>query len=688
MKYLNPKEDLENRIEDLLIKLSLDEKFRLLYGYYNNTTFPIDRLNVPSLRLSDGPHGCATHKSDKLKNTYFPAAVGLASTWNLSLAEEFGKALAEEFRASNRHVVLGPGINIQRSPLCGRNFEYLSEDPFLASKIVVPIIQGIQSMRISACVKHFCCNNQETMRTASNSIVDERTLNEIYFPAFKAAITEAKTWMIMGSYNLVNEKWVYENKEILGDTLFAKWKSDTCVISDWDATHALKEPDVCIKAGLSLEMPKPFVYKTELVKKAFDERKFTESDLDNVIRRLLRVMFRVGLFDPVELIPQGSRNTKEHLDLAMKIAEESFVLLKNKDNILPLNPQKIKKIALKGIFSKFQPNLNKFGGSSVVVAPTKIVTIKMALEERIKSHGYNIQIVHNPKDADVVLYVTGILQFLRGDCEGLDREWLNLSSRIEKKIKKIAKKNHNTIVILYNGGPIAMDNWIDSVKGILEVWQPHQIGGHAIVNTIFGDVNPSGKLPMTFPKSLQDSPAHQTPRQFSSPHINLIKVMIYESYLKGKEGKADVYYDEGIFVGYRHFDKFNVTPLFPFGFGLSYTSFEYSNLKLEYDGKLPMIISFDIKNIGLVAGAEIAQLYVSDLECSVPRPIKELKGFAKVFLQPQEIKTIKIKLDKQDFSFYDVKTHQWVVEDGDFKILIGKSSRDIVLSKIVQIKNI
>ncbi|MHA1584005.1 MAG: glycoside hydrolase family 3 C-terminal domain-containing protein, partial [Promethearchaeota archaeon] len=434
------------------------------------------------------------------------------------------------------------------------------------------------------------------------------------------------------------------------------------VMTDWYASKRIETTENCINAGLSLEMPKNIRYTSKNLQIAYDKKKFSEEALDFVVKRLLRIMFLVGIFDDEKKLPQGSRNTPEHQKIARKIAEEGIVLLKNDDNILPLDASKIKKITILGPNAKKKTGKPLFGGSAAVVPPYEITPF-VGLKKKCNKE--KIEIVKDPADADVAILVLGLNHKFHNDSEGSDRKRLELPEKQVKLIKQTVTQNPNTIVVLINGSPIAMEDWIEKVPAILEAWYPGMEGGNAIADILFGNINPSGKLPITFPKKLSDSPAHKSERTFPG------------------DGEK-VFYDEGIYVGYRHFDKEHIDPLFPFGFGLSYTEFKYSNLRIskeKFSKNESTEVSVDIMNKGTRSGAEIVQLYIEDLESRIDRPPKELKGFKRIQLEPQEKKEMKFTLYPENFAFYDDSVHDWVVESGIFKILIGSSSRDIKLQK-------
>ena len=668
LPFMDSDLDLEKRVEDLLGRLTLEEKFSLSKGKWNAVFHvnPIKRLGIKAYKMTDGPHGIGSGVLiSRIKTTYFPGAIGRCATWNPKLSEEFGIAIGQEVREIGFNMLLAPGINILRTPLCGRTFEYQTEDPYLNSRTVVALVKGLQSQRIAACVKHYACNNQEHERFKVSSEVSERALQEIYLPAFKATVQEADAWSFMSCYNKVNGIYGSENKDLLKDRLRDEWGFRGFVVSDWFATRYTTSTENCMNAGLSLEMPGSFsgslllirsVFTKKQLRKAFLEGKFSEETLNENIRRFLRVMFLTGHFDAKSKLPPGSRATPEHITVSRRIAEEGIVLLKNENNILPLNIEKITKIAVLG------PNAKKkmaFGGGSSLVRSKYEITPLKGLQNKCQG---KIEFVKTAAEADVTIIFAGLNHKGGNDCEGSDRKSLDLPQKQIDLIKQTTQENKNTIVVLINGSPIAMDDWIDKVPAIIEAWYAGLEGGNVIADILFGNINPSGKLPITFPKKLSDSPAHQSPKTYP--------------------GTDKVFYEEGIFVGYRHFDTKNIEPLFPFGHGLSYTTFTYENLQIDKetmseDDKIS--ISLDIINAGERAGAEVVQLYVQDVESSIERPLKELKGFQKIFLGPSEKGSVTFELSKPDLSFYDETNHCWTAEQGIFKILLGSSSRDIRL---------
>lgn len=665
--------DIEERLNDLLGRLTLKEKFKLLHArrFHLYDSNGINRLGIKFCGLTDGPLGVARHSSQK-KNTRFPTTIGVAATWNPDLVKKMGIVIGKETRATGNHIILAPGINIERTPLGGRTFEYMSEDPYLTKEIAKQLVKGCQEQSVSACLKHYVANNQETNRRAIDVVIDERTLHEIYIRAFIDVVKEADPWSIMTCYNKVNGKFGSENKYILRDILIDKYGFSGFFVTDWLATLP-KEIDTanCINAGLSLEMPFAIKYRAKNVKKALKRGKITENAIDDVVKRLLRTYIRVGLADKKNDLPKGIRNTKEHQSIARRIAEESMVLLKNSSQLLPLDGSKIRKITVLG------PNINKkfgrfiYGGSSAVVPPYEITPLK-----GIKSKCMSMNIVVNTsnkdiKNSDAVILIMGLNHSKGMDSESGDKHYLELPDDQISLIKETTLSNSNVIVVLVNGSPIAMEGWIDKVPTILEAWYPGMEGGTALANVLFGEVNPSGKLPVTFPKKLTDSPAHNSQRSFPG--------------IPDKKKPEFVYYDEGVFVGYRYFDEKNIDPLFPFGYGLSYTNFELSNLKFHEINRETIRLSIDIMNIGSVSGAEIIQFYATDLESSVKRPPKELIAFKKIFLKPNDKQSVLINIDTNRLSFYDTKINDFRLEPGKFKILVGTSSRDIKLENVIEI---
>jgi beta-glucosidase len=685
------------QIEKLLSQMTLEEKISMIHANSKFTTAGIERLGIPPLHLSDGPHGIreeiqpyswepAGWTNDS--SSYFPTGTALAATWNPDLAHEVGNALGEEARARNKDVLLGPAINIHRTPLCGRNFEYMSEDPYLISQMVVPYIQGVQERNVAACVKHYVLNNQEYDRDSVNVKVDLRTLHEIYLPGFKAAVKEGKVLTVMGAYNKFQNDFCCGNNFLINDILKSEWGFPGFIMSDWNATHSTVKS---ANAGLDLEMGtdvKNFddYYFAKPLLEAIKKGQVEEKVVDDKVRRILRVMFQTKMFEKRE---QGSFNTLEHQMTAHKVAREAIVLLKNEGGLLPLNKTGVKSIAVIGDNAKRKHA--RGGYSSGIKALYEItplqglinnignkVQINYALGyEKTSKEEYGIPLIHTPnperaekllqeavataEKSDVAIIFAGLNHDY--DTEGKDRPDMKLPYNQDELIQAVYQANPKTIVVLISGSPVEMNPWVNEIPAILQAWFAGMEGGTAMAEVLFGEVNPSGKLPFTFPKKLSDSPAHKI-GDYPGKNLN-------------------VEYKEGILVGYRYFDTKKVEPLFPFGHGLSYTQFEYSDLKIHKNGKdegLPVEVRFKIKNVGNRFGEEVPQLYVSDIEASVVRPAKELKKFTKIKLQAGEEKQILLELDQDAFSYYDVNSSSWVVEPGKFGILIGSSSRDIRLS--------
>ncbi|NPD88725.1 MAG: glycosyl hydrolase [Asgard group archaeon] len=669
---------IEEKVERLIEELTLEEKFKLMVGFFRFQTNTIPRLGIKTFKVTDGPLGISQHSSMLRKNTKFPAGINLAASWNRELAYKCGEAIGREARAINRLCVLGPGINIDRSPLNGRTFEYYSEDPHLTKEISIPFVKGIQSQRIAACPKHYVANNQETHRHIIDVQVDERTLQEIYLRAFKEIVEEANPWTIMSSYNLVNGEYVHGSYKLLKEILMAKWGFNGFVMTDWWATQdrGVTQPttEEAIKAGLTLEMPVPILYGEEELLENYKKGKFSEDNINELIRRLLRVYAQVGMFEDEKDLPKGERNTKRHQELARRMAEEGIVLLKNEKQFLPLNTDNIDTIAVLGPNAKRKFGKMLLGGAAAVTPPYEITPHK-GLKEKCKG---KIKIIKDPSKADFVLLFMGLnhdshITLLSDkiskdkpefgkESEEVDRTEFGLPIAQIELIKKTIEINPNVIVILNNANPISMEEWIENVPAVLEVWYPGMEGGRAIANVLFGDVNPSGKIPLTFPKQLKDSPAHKSTKTFPGEDLK-------------------VYYEEGIYIGYRYFEKENIEPLFPFGFGLSYTTFGITNAVSDKD-KLnskedSLKITVDVTNTGERAGSEVIQIYSEAPSKVIDRPLKELVGFEKVFLKKGEKKKVKIQIKATDLAFYDTKEADWNIEQGKHILHIGNSSTNI-----------
>jgi beta-glucosidase len=804
--------NVEKRVDALLRSMTLEEKISLLGGTDTLNSSPLPRLGIPALRMSDGPVGV----HDYGPTTAYPAGIALAASWDTELARRVGESMGDDARARGVHFILGPGLNIYRAPMASRNFEYLGEDPYLASRIVVPLIEGIQDRRVIATIKHFAGNNQEYDRQKISSDIDERTLREIYLPAFEAAIKEAKAGAIMDAYNLVNGVYMTENNHLNNEIVKQEWGFDGIIMSDWAATH---DGIAAANGGLDLEMPSAVYMTPQVLLPAIKSGQVSMATIDDKVRRILRKAIQFGFLDQGQMdisIPLYNQHSRE---VALEEARGSMVLLKNENRILPLDKNKIKTIAVLG--PEAYPAVVGGGGSSsvapfnavsylegignylgarvrVLSAPedvtvddvdqtnfltspggprglkaeyfdnhelqgtptltrtdTKIdfdwgegsysgtgdpnhfsarwtgyfvpevsadyrfylspndgarlyVNDKLVLDDtgtrtktlelytaslqekvpykirleyfknaRTAAIRFGIVPAKRPTlvgsggkpmgvtakeaaaQADAVILCVGFSPWLEG--EASDRSF-RLPGDQDELIRQIAAINRNVIVVVTAGGNVDMSGWIDKVPGLIHAWYPGEEGGVALAQLLFGEFSPSGKLPVSFERRWEDN-------------------AVFDSYYP-KSGERRVEYKEGVFLGYRHFDRSDVKPLFPFGYGLSYTTFKYGNLDVtpaSGDLSAPVTISFDVTNTGLVAGSEVAELYVGDSHSSVPRPAKELKGFSKVPLQPGETKRVTLNLDRRAFSFYDVKKRDWNADPGAFAILVGSSSAQIEL---------
>ncbi len=662
------------KIAELIKKMSLEEKAALCTGAGPWTTIPFEHLGIPELTVTDGPHGVRrvedvhTFVSTSIPATCFPTAACMASTWDVDLIHKLGQAIAEECIALKVDVILGPGVNMKRTPLCGRNFEYYSEDPYLAGEMAVSFIKGVQSKGVGTSLKHFAANNQEYQRTTISSEIDERTLREIYLPAFEAAVKKAKPWTVMCSYNKLNGKYAAENHRLLTEILREEWGFEGFVVSDWGAVHNRVD---ALEAGLDLEMPGPRERRVKAVIDAVRSGKLDVSVLDEAVRRILDIVFKAA-----ETKKGGSFDVVRHHALARRVAGEGMVLLKN-DGILPLKIHK--HIAVIGRAAK---EVYYQGGGSSHINPTQLDNPyeelqKMAGDTELSyAEGYPSdesfdqvlidEACKNARSADVALLYLSLPA--TKESEGYDRPDLDLTSHQVALIKAVTAVQPNTIVILNNGAPVVMSEWVDGTAAVLEAWMMGQAGGGAIADVLYGKVNPSGKLAETFPLKLIDTPAY----------INY----------PGENGA--VRYGEGIFMGYRYYDTKEVPTLFPFGYGMSYTTFDYQNPKVssqtfrDVDG---LTVSVDVTNTGKMAGKEVVQVYVQDHKSRLVRPPKELKGFAKVELQPGETRTVSVSLDFRAFAYFHPAYRQWITEDGEFDILIGASSTDIRCTQTVTLQS-
>jgi beta-glucosidase len=801
---LPSKADVEKRVDVILGKMTEEEKIEIIGGINDFYTRPIPRLQIPSLRMSDGPMGVHVYGL----TTAYPAGIALAASWDVDLAQRFGAAMGRDARARGVHVILGPGMNIYRAPMNGRNFEYFGEDPFLASRMAVSVIKGIQGQRVIATAKHFAGNNSEFARMTLSSDIDERTLREIYLPAFEASVKEAKVGAVMDAYNRVNGDYMTANNHLNNEILKTEWGFDGILMSEWGAIH---DGNAAANGGLDLEMPSPTFMNKDTLTPALKQGKTTLATLDDKVRRILRKAIEFGFFDQPQTDSDIPLYNQEGREVALEEARSGMVLLKNAGNLLPLNESKLKTIAvigpdaypavitgggsaetkpfnavsfLEGISNRLGararvlyavdiPPLDEvFDNSKFVTAPDGDSGLKAEYfnNEELKgmpalvrtdkhvhfdwgegSFAPNQPVDHFsirwtgyfvPKktgdykfytsaDDGVRLYlddenviddwqrhsqtldtygkrleagraykirleyfeavgsaivgfgVTGAEESIgretralaakadavvicvgfdsKTESEGSDRTF-ELPGAQDELIRQISAVNKNTIVVLTAGGNVEMTQWIDQVPAILDAWYPGQEGGMALAQILFGDYSPSGKLPASFERRWEDNPT-------------------FHSYYPA-QGENRVQYSEGVFLGYRHFDRSETKPLFAFGYGLSYTTFGYSNISVTpQTGNVdaPIMVSFDVRNTGHREGAEVAELYVGDSHASVPRPVKELKGFAKVNLKPGESKHVTIKLDRRAFSFYDLKERDWSAEPGDFTILVGGSSDKIQL---------
>jgi beta-glucosidase len=653
--YRDSRQELEASVQSLLDALTIDEKLSLCAGQNFWETRGIPRVGLKPFRMTDGPRGVAFHSSRMKRCTAFPSGIAQAAAWDENLMERFGEALAEETKSTGARMILAPAINITRTPLNGRTFEYFSEDPLLNARLTIPMVDGVQSRQVAACIKHFAANSQETNRIRNSSEVSERALQEIYLPAFKAAVEQADAWSVMAAYNAVNGVAACESEDLLKTRLRGEYGFRGFVVSDWFAVRRTSSPEACVKAGLNLEMPgKGSRYRTKNLKAAFEQKLFTEAELDENLKGLLRVMALTGHLDGDH--PAGKRNTPEHQRLAREMAEAGITLLKNEGGLLPLDASRVKKVALLGPRLKRRNCWPLWGGSAGVWPPYEVTPRQGLLQE----NNGRFQFVTSPIDADVVLLFVGVSHRPGFDSEAKDRDYLGLPPEQEALIRETAAANPNTVVVLTNGGPLSMP-WLEQVPAVLETWYPGMEGGTAIARTLFGDVNPSGKLPLTFPKSLDDSPAHRSERTFPGD-------------------RHSVHYEEELFVGYRHFDKFDIEPLFPFGHGLSYTEFTYSDISVS-DKNLSsgnsIEISMCLSNSGPVAGAEVVQLYVADLQAEEDRPSIALKGFSKQHLEAGESMTVRFQLAAEDLAIFCPHSDAWRIREGNYRVLLGGSSGDI-----------
>ncbi len=706
--YLDETRPIEERVKNALSLMTLEEKVALCHAQSKFSSRGVARLGIPEVWMSDGPHGVREEilwdnwgeaKWTNDSCTAFPALTCLAATWNPDMSAIYGKAVGEEARYRNKAVLLGPGVNIYRTPMNGRNFEYMGEDPYLASRMVVPYIQEVQKNGVAACVKHFALNNQENWRGHIDVQVSDRALREIYLPAFKAAVTEAKVWSIMGSYNQFRGEHCCHNDLLLNKILKGEWKFDGTVITDWGGAHDTKQAAL---NGLDIEMGTGTDGMTRSLTNAYDNyylalpfldelKKGTipVSVVDEKASRVLRLIFRTVMNSKR---PYGSLATPEHAQVARKIAEDGIVLLKNDGNLLPFDASKLKNIAVIG--ENATRKLTVGGGSSNLKARNEVSPLQALCAKYGSKISYSMGYASGPPAygrvipsklnadslrsaavkiagaADVVLFIGGLNKNHRQDCEGGDRQSYNLPFGQDKLISEIQKVNKNVVVVLVSGNAVAMP-WVDKVPAIVQAWYLGSEAGNALTSVLSGEVNPSGKLPFTFPKQLSDCGAHSFDKLcFPGDSVHEI-------------------YKEDILVGYRWYDTKTIPVQFPFGYGLSYTTFEISKPTTDkpvYSRAETVKMSFTVKNTGNVAGAEVAQIYVTQSKCPVMRPVKELKGFKKVFLKAGETKTVTIPIKVQDMAYWDEKTNNWKVDSGEFILNLGTSAGDVKYMGAVQVK--
>lgn len=709
--YLDVTRPIDERVEDALSRMTLKEKIGMIHAQSKFCSPGVGRLGIPELWTTDGPHGIrpevlwdeweqAGWSNDSC--VAFPALTCLAATWNPEMSALYGKSIGEEARYRKKSVILGPGVNIYRTPLNGRNFEYMGEDPYLAGEMVVPYVKGVQTNGVAACVKHFALNNQELNRHTTNVIIDDRTLYEIYLPAFKKAVIDGGAWAIMGAYNYYKDQHLCHNQYLLNDILKGEWGFDGAVISDWGGTHDTKE---AITNGLDLEFGSwtnglsngrsnayDNYYLANPYLNLINEGKVGTKELDDKVRRVLKLIFRTEM-NPER--PFGSLCSDSHYAAARQIGDEGIVLLKNDGKVLPLNPARSKKILVVG--ENALKMMTVGGGSSSLKVQREIspldgiraaagngcevsyvrgyvgdvtgeyngVTTGQNLKDNRSEDDLIAEAVREAKNADCVIFVGGLNKSKNQDCEDSDRAGLGLPYGQDKVIEALADANKNLVVVNISGNAVAMP-WIKKVPAVVQAWFLGSESGNSIADVIFGEVNPSGKLPFTFPARLEDVAAHATGE--------------YPGVKRADKDIWDERYNEGIFVGYRWHDTKKIAPLFAFGHGLSYTTFDFGKVSADrknISGNDKITFTVPVTNTGDVAGAEVVQLYISDPKCTVERPSKELKGFAKVFLQPGETKNVTLEISKDDLSYFNADNHEWTVEPGEFKALVGPASDDI-----------
>ena len=705
--YLDETKDIEQRVDDALARMTLDEKIAVIHAQSKFSSAGVKRLGFPDLWTDDGPHGV---RPDVLWDEWvqagqtndscvaFPALTCLAATWNPLMARAYGESLGEEALYRNKNVMLGPGVNIFRTPLNGRNFEYMGEDPWLASRMVVPYVQGLQSKGVAACVKHYALNNDEEYRHQVNVVVSDRALREIYLPAFKAAVTEGGAWAIMGAYNLYKNQHNCHNEILLNRILKKEWGFDGVVISDWGGTHNTLE---AVNNGLDLEFGTwtdglawgtsnayDSYYLARPYRQLIAEGKLSTSQLDEKVRRVLRLMMRTNMN---RQRPYGALCSDEHYQVAREVAREGIVLLKNDRGVLPLRSgskvlvvgeNAIKMMTVGGGSSSLKAQheisplqgLTERLGNQVTYARGYVgdttgvyngVTTGQSLADSRQPSELIAEAVAKARNADYVVVFGGLNKSDYQDCEGHDRKTYGLPYAQDALVEALAAVNKNIIFVGISGNPFAMP-WIDRVPAVVQGWFLGSEAGLALADVLTGETCPSGKLPFTWPVKLDDCGAHATGS--------------YPGTWRADKSVIDEEYKEDIFVGYRWSDRKRIRPLFAFGHGLSYTTFDILQAtadKTVVVGDDSLTVTVGVENTGTVAGATTVQLYISDKKCSLPRPEKELKGFQKVFLKPGERRDVKLTIGRDALSFFDDRTQQWMAEPGDFEALVGFSATDI-----------
>ena len=705
--YLDDSKDIESRIEDALSRMTTEEKVAMLHAQSKFSSPGVPRLGIPEHWMTDGPHGI---RAEVLWDEWdtagwtndsciaFPALTALAATWSKDMSALYGKSIGEEARYRNKSVLLGPGVNIYRTPLNGRNFEYMGEDPYLAAQMVVPYVKGVQANGVAACVKHYALNNQEIDRHEVNVNVDIRTLYEIYLPAFKAAVQEGGAWAIMGAYNRYRGQWACHNEYLLKDILRDEWGFDGVVVSDWGGVNNTLQ---AVHNGLDMEFGSWTDGLTMGLSNAYDNYYLADpllkllrsgevsiEPINEKVRNILRLTFRTTMD---KNRPWGSFGTEEHALAGRKIAEEGIVLLQNKNKVLPIQLGNAKKVAVIG--ENAIKVMTVGGGSSSLkvkyeISPLEGIKNRLAKDniEVIHARGYVgeksgaqdglavgqdisdnrteaeliAEAVQLAKNADYVIFIGGLNKNPNQDCEGDDRKVYGLPYGQDKLLSELAKANKNLAAVVISGNAVAMP-WVNEVPAIVQGWYLGTEAGNALASVLVGDVNPSGKLPFTFPVKLDDNSAH--------------RLSDYPG-----DGNKETTYKEGVYVGYRWHEKENIKPLFSFGHGLSYTTFKYGKVaasKAGMEQNETITFSVDVTNTGNRDGSEIVQLYIADLKSSIDRPKKELKGFDKVYLKAGETKIVSITIDKSALSFFDAEKHEWVAEQGEFEAIIGSSATDI-----------